>query len=473
MGTFGRALALGSLLGFGLWALAKESQADAPAASAPAPPTAPAPGAGSPPPRGPAPARSSHAVVAPATLEAERISGNKLIVPDDVEKVDLARSGKSKLVTTYKLCVDPKGVPSAVVMLKGSGLPGYDAKIQAEMRQWRYRPYTVNGQAMPVCTSVTFIYQQRNGSPPPNESARAAWFQGPQAIFSGRQVRSRAGVVLPVADATLAMAPVAPLGQLPDGTPLSTIRFLSLDQRYAVELLVTPDSLASVAQAPVALSDSARPANEVTSSSAPGCRLRRGAPVQVSQPQGEGSWWHVTTLAGASRVSRVSGWVWAAYIGKAFSGEEDPTPKGDWVALPKGTVLRDAPGGRPLPAAAGATLPVHALAIKRKDGHALVMVEEFSWRCLGWVPETGLAPGTAQAPPTLAIRTPRPQDRTQPRPLLAVPLSTRLLDAPKGATVGMVLEAHQAQVLAVQNGHSQLAIETALGVLHLWVARAP
>ena len=27
--------------------------------------------------------------------------------------------------------------------------------------EWRYRPYNVNGKAVPVCTAVTFIYSQR------------------------------------------------------------------------------------------------------------------------------------------------------------------------------------------------------------------------------------------------------------------------------------------------------------------------
>jgi hypothetical protein len=29
------------------------------------------------------------------------------------------------------------------------------------MRNWRYKPYLVNGKAVPVCTAVTFIYSQK------------------------------------------------------------------------------------------------------------------------------------------------------------------------------------------------------------------------------------------------------------------------------------------------------------------------
>jgi hypothetical protein len=42
----------------------------------------------------------------------------------------------------------------------------YDAKIMREMRRWAYRPYTVNGKAVPVCTAATFIYAQPLPAPP-------------------------------------------------------------------------------------------------------------------------------------------------------------------------------------------------------------------------------------------------------------------------------------------------------------------
>ncbi len=141
--------------------------------------------------------------------------------------------------------------------------------------------------------------------------------------------------------------------------------------------------------------------------------------------------------------------------------------------LAKQATLSDAPKGRSLPLSGVAQSPVHALAIKRKDGHALVMVEDLSWWCLGWVPEAEVTPGTAQGAPSLAVRVPKRQGGTQPSSVLTVPLSTRLLDAPKGAAVGVVLATHEAQVLAVQDGHSKLEIQTPLGALQLWVDLKP
>lgn len=96
--------------------------------------------------------------VPPTLLEANRISGNKNIVPDAVTQTAIAQSGKSKLVASYKLCLDARGAIAAVSVLKSSGFQAYDAKIVREMRLWTYKPYVVNGKPVPVCTAVTFIY---------------------------------------------------------------------------------------------------------------------------------------------------------------------------------------------------------------------------------------------------------------------------------------------------------------------------
>jgi len=99
--------------------------------------------------------------VPPTLLEGQRISGDKNIVPDDVTKTEIQRSGKEKLVGSYKLCLNADGEIATINQLKSTGFSAYDSKIQREMRTWRYRPYMVNGKAVPVCTAVTFIYSQK------------------------------------------------------------------------------------------------------------------------------------------------------------------------------------------------------------------------------------------------------------------------------------------------------------------------
>jgi hypothetical protein len=115
----------------------------------------------SPPPPPPPPSSSpSPQTVAPGLLEGYRISGDKHIVPDDATKVQIQQSGNEKIVTSYKLCLDPQGAVTSVTLLKSSGFPAYNAKIMSQMWQWRYRPYQVDGKDVPVCTAVTFIYTQ-------------------------------------------------------------------------------------------------------------------------------------------------------------------------------------------------------------------------------------------------------------------------------------------------------------------------
>lgn len=110
-----------------------------------------------PPPPPPAPPQN----VAPTALEQQRTSGEKNIAPDDLTKTEIQRSGKSKLVGSFKLCIDGAGNVKSVNMLKSTGFPSYDNRIMSEIRSsWRYRPFMVNGTAAPVCTAVTFIYSQ-------------------------------------------------------------------------------------------------------------------------------------------------------------------------------------------------------------------------------------------------------------------------------------------------------------------------
>lgn len=111
-----------------------------------------------PPPPPPAPPQN----VPPTMLEGSRVAGDKNIAPDDVTKTEIQRSGKDKIVGSFKLCLSVSGDIQSVTMLKSTGFPAYDTKIQGKMRgEWRYKPYNVNGKPVPVCTAVTFIYSQR------------------------------------------------------------------------------------------------------------------------------------------------------------------------------------------------------------------------------------------------------------------------------------------------------------------------
>ncbi|HEX3764020.1 MAG TPA: protein kinase [Kofleriaceae bacterium] len=134
----------------------------APTMPPPPPPSAPTPAvtAAIPPPAAPAPVAPQ--VVAAAALEANRSSGEKNITPDSATMDAITRSGNDKVISSYKMCVGADGNINTVSLLKTSGFPAYDDKIQGTIRRdWHYRPYLVNGKATPVCTALRFVYSQR------------------------------------------------------------------------------------------------------------------------------------------------------------------------------------------------------------------------------------------------------------------------------------------------------------------------
>jgi len=101
-------------------------------------------------------------VVPPKELERSRIAGDAQFIPDDATKTVIARSGKDKIVGSFKLCIDEGGDVTSVSVLKSTGFPQYDSKIASKVKtEWKYKPYVVDGQAVAVCTTVTFIYSRK------------------------------------------------------------------------------------------------------------------------------------------------------------------------------------------------------------------------------------------------------------------------------------------------------------------------
>ncbi|MBV8762467.1 MAG: hypothetical protein JO257_34605 [Deltaproteobacteria bacterium] len=98
--------------------------------------------------------------IVPSALETLRVAGSKLITPDAKTKDAIALSGHDKVIGSFKLCIDDTGKVASVSKLKTTGWADYDAKIDRELHAWAYKPYEVNGKPAPVCTAVTFIYQQ-------------------------------------------------------------------------------------------------------------------------------------------------------------------------------------------------------------------------------------------------------------------------------------------------------------------------
>jgi hypothetical protein len=92
-------------------------------------------------------------------LEARRISGEKMVLPEEETAAEIDRSGVHEIVAQFKLCMDTGGVPRYAKVLESSCYPRYDAKIADALGKWRYSPFIKDGVPAPVCTAVTFIYR--------------------------------------------------------------------------------------------------------------------------------------------------------------------------------------------------------------------------------------------------------------------------------------------------------------------------
>jgi outer membrane biosynthesis protein TonB len=112
-----------------------------------------------------APAQSATAAgpqnIAVTVLDANRSAGSKEIAPDGATRTEISRAGVEKLTGRFKLCVTVDGSVGSVTMVKSTGFPNYDDRIQSTIRsQWRFKPFVISGKSTPVCTVVSFLYTQ-------------------------------------------------------------------------------------------------------------------------------------------------------------------------------------------------------------------------------------------------------------------------------------------------------------------------
>jgi hypothetical protein len=96
-----------------------------------------------------------------AQTQLHRLEGtNVMITPDDETKVEIQRH-QTSVAARFRICMAPSGRVDSIFTLYATGYPQYDRKLRNELQHWRYSPYVVDGEAVPVCTAVTFIYSQR------------------------------------------------------------------------------------------------------------------------------------------------------------------------------------------------------------------------------------------------------------------------------------------------------------------------
>jgi TonB family protein len=97
-------------------------------------------------------------MVAPTLMSALRTSGETQIHPAPMVKREILNDGRGRLVGVVKVCLEASGAIASATLLSSTKYPAYDAQLLAGVRSWRYRPYTVDGVAVPACSAVSFVY---------------------------------------------------------------------------------------------------------------------------------------------------------------------------------------------------------------------------------------------------------------------------------------------------------------------------
>ena len=92
---------------------------------------------------------------------SKQLAGERFLTPPDGEKFDIMRAGASPVLGIVQVCYDTRGHAESVAMLRSTGFAGYDRRLVTEIRKWQVQPVVVDGQAVPFCTTATFVYSQR------------------------------------------------------------------------------------------------------------------------------------------------------------------------------------------------------------------------------------------------------------------------------------------------------------------------
>ena len=104
------------------------------------------------------PPKPAIASVLPSVLQGLRVSGETQLHPSEATQNSMIRSGISRASGTVRVCISTDGDVASATMAKSTTYGEYDATILAAVKNWRYRPYTLDGTPVPACSFVTFNY---------------------------------------------------------------------------------------------------------------------------------------------------------------------------------------------------------------------------------------------------------------------------------------------------------------------------
>jgi TonB family protein len=100
-------------------------------------------------------------ILPPSVAKGLRLSGNEQIYPPEITRVEMLHQGKDAVQATVQVCVSAGGTVDNVRLLKATGFRDYDEVLTREIREWKYKPYLVDGKKSPMCTVSIIIYRMK------------------------------------------------------------------------------------------------------------------------------------------------------------------------------------------------------------------------------------------------------------------------------------------------------------------------
>ena len=108
----------------------------------------------------PIPLEIGSVIVSPVALH--RRVGDPQVFPDEGDALEMYKSGGGLFFAAFAYCVDERGDVTTARQLVFTGFPRYDTKLARAVLGWKYRPYVVEGKAIPACAAITFVYFSRS-----------------------------------------------------------------------------------------------------------------------------------------------------------------------------------------------------------------------------------------------------------------------------------------------------------------------
>ncbi|HTJ47773.1 MAG TPA: TonB family protein [Kofleriaceae bacterium] len=95
-------------------------------------------------------------VVKPEQLK--RVAGDADIRPDAETAKAMVASGRTKVITSWKVCVNPDGAVDEASAIRSSGFVAWDTALAAGIKTWQFVPLLQDGDPVRACTSYTFAW---------------------------------------------------------------------------------------------------------------------------------------------------------------------------------------------------------------------------------------------------------------------------------------------------------------------------